>query len=126
MNLLQSLLLAVALPLFMLLNPMGALAAELFICEGQPLSAEVYNGAVDAAGIPNSNGGTVPGAFILIRWGELSLQLPRTNNAGLPSVLVSFGYCHVPLDSLSTDAVIDHFDELEDVLNAIALRRKAP
>ena len=85
MNLLQSLLLAVALPLFMLLNPMGALAAELFICEGQPLSAEVYNGAVDAAGIPNSNGGTVPGAFILIRWGEFSLQLPRTNNAGVPS-----------------------------------------
>jgi hypothetical protein len=27
----------------------------------------------------------VPGAFVVLRWRGLSLQLPRTNNAGAPS-----------------------------------------
>ena len=43
----------------------------------------------------------------------------------LPSILVSFGYCHVPFENLKTDAVIDHFDELDDCLNNIAAKRKA-
>lgn len=76
-----------------------------YLCDGEPLLAHYDNGAVDAPGIPNSvplappsPGGTalasgspgptaitVPGAFVLLRWGELSLQLPRTNVAGAPS-----------------------------------------
>ncbi|CAK6698069.1 hypothetical protein H8F24_12635 [Synechococcus sp. CBW1002] len=74
-----------ALLLAVLLAVPGAHAAEQFSCAGDPLSAEVFQGAVDATGIPNSNGGTVPGAFIVIRWRGVSLQLPRTNNAGPPS-----------------------------------------
>ncbi len=35
--------------------------------------------------IPNSSSGTVPGAFIVLQWRGVSLQLPRTNNAGTPS-----------------------------------------
>jgi hypothetical protein len=54
-------------------------------CDGEPLSARVENGAVDAVAIPNMAGGTVPGAFVLLQWRGISLQLPRTNHAGAPS-----------------------------------------
>jgi hypothetical protein len=78
-------LLALLISLLPLLNPARAEAAEQYLCAGDPLSAEVYAGAVDAPGIPNSSGGTVPGAFIVLQWRGVSLQLPRTNNAGVPS-----------------------------------------
>jgi hypothetical protein len=54
-------------------------------CDGEPLSAQVNNGAVDAIAIPNIAGGTVPGAFVVLQWRGITLQLPRTNNAGAPS-----------------------------------------
>ena len=78
-------LLAVLIPLLPLLHPASAAAAEHYFCGGDPLSAEVIAGAVDAPGIPNSSEGTVPGAFIVLQWRGVSLQLPRTNNAGVPS-----------------------------------------
>jgi len=82
--------LALLLPLWGLMHPAGVLAAvdpvpASFVCEGDPLLAEVHGGAVDAPGIPNAAAGTVPGAFIVLRWRGVSLQLPRTNNAGTPS-----------------------------------------
>jgi len=84
-----SLLLALLLSLPPLPTP--ALAAEQplqvdqYVCEGEPLRATVYAGAVDAVDIPNTVAGTVPGAYALLQWRDLSLQLPRTNNAGAPS-----------------------------------------
>ena len=60
-------------------------AAQHFLCEGDSLDAIAFNGSVDAVDIPNSNDDTVPGAFMVLRWRELSLQLPRTNNAGIAS-----------------------------------------
>ncbi|WP_255023946.1 hypothetical protein [Cyanobium sp. T1G-Tous] len=82
-------LVAIALSLLMLLTAPSAHAstttAQHFLCEGDSLEAIAFNGAVDAVGIPNSNADTVPGAFMVLRWRELSLQLPRTNNAGIPS-----------------------------------------
>ncbi|QNI70113.1 hypothetical protein [Cyanobium sp. NS01] len=56
-----------------------------YSCDGDLLLARVENGAVDAPGIPNTLAGTLPGAFVVIDWRELHLQLPRTNNAGAPS-----------------------------------------
>jgi hypothetical protein len=53
-----------------------------YLCEGEPLRAAVYAGAVDAVGIPNTVAGTVPGAYVVLKWRDLNLQLPRTNNAG--------------------------------------------
>jgi hypothetical protein len=70
------------------LNPVWpALAAttSAYICGGDSLEALADNGAVDAVGIPNQAAGTVPGAFVVLRWRGVSLQLPRTNNAGAPS-----------------------------------------
>jgi hypothetical protein len=58
---------------------------EQYLCAGDPLVAELHAGAVDAVGIPNTSGGTAPGAFIVLRWRELSLQLPRSNSSGTPS-----------------------------------------
>jgi hypothetical protein len=60
-------------------------SGEQFVCDGDPLVALANNGAVDATGIPNQSAGTVPGAFIVLRWRGVTLQLPRTNNAGSPS-----------------------------------------
>ena len=56
-----------------------------YTCDGDALIAAYDNGPVDAPGIPNSSAGTVPGAVVVLRWRDISLQLPRTNNAGAPS-----------------------------------------
>ncbi|MGB7564551.1 MAG: hypothetical protein WBM08_07335 [Prochlorococcaceae cyanobacterium] len=77
-------LLAVLLELAMA-SPAFALAPEHYLCDGDPLLAQVENGAVDALNLPNTAAGTVPGAVVLLRWRDQVLQLPRTNNAGAPS-----------------------------------------
>ena len=59
--------------------------AQHYLCDGEPLLAEIHNGAVDAIDIPNSSAGTVPGAFVVLQWRGISLQLPRSNNAGEPN-----------------------------------------
>jgi hypothetical protein len=83
--------LLLALLLWLAPAPSRALAAdqplqvEHYLCEGDPLRAAVYPGAVDAVGIPNTVAGTPPGAYVVLPWRDLRLQLPRTNNAGPPS-----------------------------------------
>jgi len=78
-----------AVALFMLLEAPAALASsdrvQHYLCGGEPLEAIAFNGPVDAVDIPNSSGGTLPGAFLVLRWRNQNLQLPRTNNAGVPS-----------------------------------------
>jgi len=61
------------------------LQRDAYLCEGDPLQVEVFAGAVDAPGIANISAGTAPGAFVVLRWRGVILQLPRTNNAGAPS-----------------------------------------
>ncbi|MEB3276994.1 MAG: hypothetical protein VKM92_08515 [Cyanobacteriota bacterium] len=61
------------------------LQQDQYLCDGDPLLAQVFAGAVDAPGIPNTAAGTAPGAYVVLRWRGVSLQLPRTNNAGAPS-----------------------------------------
>ena len=88
-------LLSLVLVVLLLLSAPAAWAAEAavasaavtqrYLCDGDALEATLHNGAVDASGIPNSEGGTVPGAFIVLQWRGVNLQLPRTNNAGIPS-----------------------------------------
>lgn len=78
-------LLALLLPLVSLGVAPQARALDHYRCAGEPLQAQVQPGAVDAPDIPNSAAGTVPGAFIVLHWQGVTLQLPRTNNAGSPS-----------------------------------------
>lgn len=58
---------------------------QMYVCDGDPLVAELHAGAVDAADIPNRSSGTLPGAYVVLQWRNITLQLPRTNNAGPPS-----------------------------------------
>ncbi|MEX1315928.1 MAG: hypothetical protein AB1Z22_02230 [Synechococcaceae cyanobacterium] len=78
-------LLAPLLALLLTLAPGPASGERAFLCDGDLLLARADNGSVDAVGIPNVVAGTVPGAFVVLRWRDLVLQLPRTNNAGAPS-----------------------------------------
>jgi len=84
-SLLLSLLLSVLVALPARAAGPQPLQREAYWCEGEPLLAEVFAGAVDAPGIPNTSAGTVPGAFVVLEWRGVRLQLPRTNNAGAPS-----------------------------------------
>ena len=78
-----------AIILVMLVSAPTALASsdgsQHYLCDGEPLEAIAFTGPVDSADIPNSSGGTLPGAFLVLRWRNGTLQLPRTNNAGVPS-----------------------------------------
>lgn len=80
---------AIAVLLVILLTLAGsALAdtsptAEAYSCEGDRLTALLVSGAVDDPTIPDPSRGSVPvGGFVLLQWRNLSLQLPRSNNAG--------------------------------------------
>jgi hypothetical protein len=73
------------LALLLTLAPGTAGAERNYHCDGDLLVARTDNGPVDALGIPNVVAGTPPGAFVVLSWRDLSLQLPRTNNAGAPS-----------------------------------------
>ena len=59
------------------------------MCDDDPLELELLRGAVDPIGlpdaIPNTLENTLPGDGVLLSWRGVTLQLPRTNNAGTPS-----------------------------------------
>ncbi len=49
--------------------------------------------------------------------GDSIYDVMAAKNAGIPSIAVSFGFLHGPVEELGADAVIDHFDDLLDTLN---------
>ena len=51
--------------------------------------------------------------------GDSATDLGAARNAGLPIVLVSFGFTDVPARDLGADAVIDHYDALLPALAAL-------
>jgi phosphoglycolate phosphatase len=51
--------------------------------------------------------------------GDSIYDVMAARNAGVPSVAVSFGFLHGPVEELGADAVIGHFDELIDCLKRI-------
>lgn len=52
--------------------------------------------------------------------GDSANDVAAARNAGLPVVLVSFGYTPVPARDLGADALIDHYDELPGALAELA------
>ncbi len=48
--------------------------------------------------------------------GDSIYDVMAAKNADIPSVAVSFGFLHQPVDKLGADAVIDHWDELQAAL----------
>lgn len=51
--------------------------------------------------------------------GDSIYDVMAAKNAGVPSIAVSFGFLHAPVEDLGADAVIDHFDELIPTLQRI-------
>jgi len=72
--------------LFLSPNPAwadGAPSPEAYLCDGEPLTALLVKGPMDEPAIPDPSTGPVPiGGNVVLAWRGLSLQLPRTNNAG--------------------------------------------
>jgi phosphoglycolate phosphatase len=62
-------------------------------------------------------GGT-PASAVLIGDSETDVKTARAAN--VPVIVVSFGYTEIPPHDLGADAVIDHFDALEQALNGLA------
>lgn len=52
--------------------------------------------------------------------GDSIYDVMAAKNADVPSVAVSFGFLHGPVEELGADAVIDHFDELLPTLRRMA------
>ena len=52
--------------------------------------------------------------------GDSIYDMMAAKNASVPSVAVSFGFLHGPVEDMGANAVIDHFDELLDCLKQIA------
>ena len=54
--------------------------------------------------------------------GDSIYDVMAARNASIPSVAVSFGFVHAPIEELGADAIIDHWDELiptlEDLTSA--------
>lgn len=50
--------------------------------------------------------------------GDSIYDVMAAKNAGVPSVAVSFGFLHGPVEDMGADAIIDHFDELIDCLQS--------
>ncbi len=51
--------------------------------------------------------------------GDSHFDIEAARNAGVPSIAVSFGFLSGPVERLGADAVIDHFDELVEVLKGL-------
>ncbi|MCT0202502.1 hypothetical protein KQ302_04150 [Synechococcus sp. CS-602] len=68
-----------------LASPAWGQVVELdYRCDGDLLAARYDSGPVDDPLVGNVSAGTIPGAFAVLRWREVSLQLPRSNDAGPP------------------------------------------
>jgi len=51
--------------------------------------------------------------------GDSGVDARTAQAAGIPCILVSFGYLHEPIENLNANAVIDHFSTLPDALNSL-------
>lgn len=63
-----------------------------------------------------AGGDAADAAFV----GDSATDVGAARNAGLPIVLVSFGYTDRPAEELGGDAVIDHYDALLPALRGLA------
>ncbi len=51
--------------------------------------------------------------------GDSYSDVGAARNAGVPVILVSFGYTDIAPEALAPDAIIDHFDELKSTLKSL-------
>lgn len=104
----------------------------------QELEIERYFGAIagrDTFSVAKPDPGHLTGVIGLaggkasraVMVGDSEVDIRTAKSAGVPVILVSFGYAGAPLDRLAPDSVIDHFDALRpsvtSLLNGVATRR---
>ena len=104
----------------------------------QELGIDAYFGAIagrDTFAVSKPDPGHLTGTIALaggdpshaLMIGDSEVDLRTAKAAGVPIVLVSFGYATTALHGLSPEAVIDHFDELAPrataLLNGVASAR---
>ena len=58
-----------------------------------------------------------PASAVLVGDSETDVKTARAAN--VPAVVVTFGYTEIPPRDLGADAVIDHFDTLEQALKGL-------
>lgn len=51
--------------------------------------------------------------------GDTVTDTKAAQNAGIPVIVVDFGYSDVPVSTLNTDAIISHFDELPQAISQL-------
>lgn len=61
--------------------------------------------------------GADPARAVMV--GDSENDILAAHDAGVASVCVSFGYCHMPFEELKPTVLIDHFDELDAALAKI-------
>ena len=104
----------------------------------QELEIERYFGAIagrDTFSVAKPDPGHLTGVIGLaggkasraLMAGDSDVDIRTAKSAGVPVILVSFGYAAAPLERLAPDSVIDHFDALRpsvtSLLNGVATRR---
>lgn len=65
--------------------------------------------------------GALPGRSVML--GDTLTDLATARAAGVPCVLVSFGFAAEPLTELAPEAIVDHFDEVPPLLERLSARR---
>lgn len=98
----------------------------------QELELKDYFGAVagrDTFAVSKPDPGHLTGVIALaggktsraVMIGDSEVDLRTAKAAGVPIVLVSFGYGAAPLDSLEPEAMIDHFDALQGCATSLLI-----
>ncbi len=63
--------------------------------------------------------GSAPDKAVFI--GDSETDMEAANDAGIPAVLVTYGYCHRPLETLNMAVAIDDLRALPDVLRTVSM-----
>lgn len=85
------------------------------ICGPDRVSARKPDGAHIREAVSMSGGD--PARAIMIGDGAPDVQAAKS--AGVPSVVVSFGYTPIPAQDLGGDVLVDHFDEVEAAIDGL-------
>jgi phosphoglycolate phosphatase len=63
------------------------------------------------------NGNAADCVFI----GDSETDMAAAENANIPAICVTYGYCHVPYAELNVKALLDNFSELPEALQNIEI-----
>ena len=58
--------------------------------------------------------------YFAIMVGDSEVDVRTAQNAGLPVIAVSYGYAHVPLDTLKPNIILDHFADVPAAVERLA------